>query len=143
MELKFNGKSIMEVLAGEVQHEVDRCAKEITSYIIPANPIWSGRMVNAWQWSKDTLEMKPVPYWDGVTRSVTFKDGSVREFPVNPLPRPTPEAVIPKFNYESTEFPTVFMSCSVDWAYEVDQGVGRYTKPAHNLVLKGIQKAMQ
>lgn len=121
-ELKFNGKSAMEIIAKAVQRECNRIAYRVTHSVLRTTPIWTGVMINSWDWSKDTAKYKKPPEWKGTME--LGKDGKM--YPRNPLPRPSIEEVIPNYTYKSTEFPALFFTCSVDYAYEVDQGVGRY-----------------
>ena len=138
MALKLDfGAPVMEILAKTVQKEANHAAMKMSQAALTHTPIWSGRMINSWMWFNKVEGMKPVPYWDGVMRTTA----SGAEFPANPLPRPGLEDVVPNFSFESTEFPRMYFTCSVDWAYEVDQGKGRYSKPARNIVKHAIQEA--
>ncbi len=120
MALKLDfGAPLEEIVAKAVQKEVNRCALKMSASVLQHTPIWSGRMINSWQWFNKVEGMKPVPYWDGAMR--TGADG--KEYPANPLPRPGLEEVMHNFTFDSTEFPHMYFTCSVDWAYEVDQGV--------------------
>lgn len=121
LKLDF-GRPVKEILAHAVQREVNRCAEKMTTSVLQHTPIWTGVMINSWSWSHNVPVLKTPPVWEGTMRKAS--DG--KEYPTNPLPRPDYEEVLPNFTYEKGEFPTIFLTCSVDYAFEVDQGVGRY-----------------
>jgi hypothetical protein len=127
--LSFGGLTPLQALAKVVQDECVRVTKVMSGVVVINTPIWSGRMVNSWEWSKDMEFYKPVPFWDG--KLAIGDDGKRR--PANPLPRPTIDSVTPNFTFKLGEFPNLFLTCSVDWAYEVDQATGRRVgrRPAH------------
>ena len=135
LKLDF-GKPVMEIIAKSVQREANRCAEKMTASVLNTTPIWTGVMINSWQWSHNEPVFKVPPVWGGVM----VEDSNGNERPSNPLPRPGFEDVTPNFTFGKVEFPTMYLTCSVDYAWEVDQGAGRYaSRRAREMVKHALE----